>query len=84
MSAGDSVWVVDADSAVDQGLTAGPMLRLAASPDGRFVAAFTQVRHIIHDLTGTGAQRTRLAPQIKSATPPLQLCVTGMCVTERW
>lgn len=42
MAAGASVWVVDADSAVDQGLTAGPLLSLAVSPDGRFVAGFAQ------------------------------------------
>lgn len=41
VAAGDSVWVVDADAAVEQGLTAGPVLRLAASPDGRFVAGFS-------------------------------------------
>jgi len=40
VAAGDSAWVVDADSAVDQGLAAGPLAALAASPDGRFVAGF--------------------------------------------
>ena len=41
IAAGDSVWVIDADAAVNQGLTAGPLTRLAASPDGRFVAGFS-------------------------------------------
>lgn len=57
VAAGDSVWVVDADAAVDQGLTAGPLTRLAASPDGRFVAGFSASGRVLGSRSSCTAHR---------------------------
>ena len=57
VAAGDSVWVVDADAAVDQGLTAGPLTRLAASPDGRFVAGFSASGRVLGSRSSGTAHR---------------------------
>jgi hypothetical protein len=57
VAAGDSVWVVDADAAVDQGLTAGPLTRLVASPDGRFVAGFSASGRVLGFRSSGAAHR---------------------------
>ena len=42
VATGSSVTLVDADSATDQGVSGGPITRMAVAPNGQFVACFSE------------------------------------------
>jgi hypothetical protein len=75
VAAGDSVILVDADSASDQGVTAGPITRMAVAPNGQFLAGFTAEGKLVVWTADFGKFLSEFATQ--SDEPPVQLAWCG-------
>lgn len=75
VGSGRSIKVVDADSCQDQGVDFGPVLRMAVSPNGQFLAAFTQDGKLL--VLSTDFSRNLSEFNTKSDIPPEQVAWCG-------
>lgn len=75
VAVGSTVILADADSATDQGLTVGPISRMAVAPNGQFLAGFTGEGKLVVWTADFGKFLSEFATQ--SDTPPEQLAWCG-------
>eukprot|EP00873_Tetraselmis_striata_P045222 jgi/Tetstr1/465486/TSEL_010170.t1 len=75
IACGNTVKVVDADSCQDQGLTVGPVMAMAVSPNGQFLALFTAAGKLM--VLSTDFSRNLSEFNTKSDIAPEQLAWCG-------
>mmetsp|Transcript_12464 Transcript_12464/g.35002 ORF Transcript_12464/g.35002 Transcript_12464/m.35002 type:complete len:872 (-) Transcript_12464:151-2766(-) len=75
VASGNAIKVVDADSCQDQGVNFGPVLRMALSPNGQFLAVFTEDGRLL--VLSSDFSRNLSEFNTKSDIPPEQLAWCG-------
>uniref|UniRef100_A0A061RIB2 Protein VACUOLELESS1 n=1 Tax=Tetraselmis sp. GSL018 TaxID=582737 RepID=A0A061RIB2_9CHLO len=75
VAAGSTLKVVDADSCQDQGFAFGPVLRMAVSPNGQFLAVFTEDGRLM--VLSSDFSRNLSEFNTKSDVPPEQIAWCG-------